>query len=240
MNFPTQNFPTAGNGVFRNLPALAADADPGNTSFTVYSASAQSAPISSNHGRGINPFSSQPKDKVPTAGEGMFINEGAFVDGAAGGYTSFSEISSAGNSRLIAYGGGNGGKGGKLIFNDWATGGTATIQLFGNGNLDLSGMKQEISFGVLDVAGGVITMALGTNDFRIDLSVCLILNASVLTFTFLPRNTTGFEFNRSYTILSAPNLSSFNSEQFVANAMQGVLPTFKIAGNTLEVSYSKA
>lgn len=238
INLPTQYFPTAGNAVFRNLPALNADAAPGNTSFAVYSDSEQSAGNQTAPNGSANPFSTQPKDQVPTAGEGLFINEGASVEGAAGGLTSFSGIASAGNARLIAHGGVKGGQGGKIVFGDWASGGTAHVQLFGNGELDLSGLRQSIGLAVLELAGGMIAMTLGTEAFGLNLTDKLILHSAVVTFSFI-QAPTGFGFNGSYQILAAPNLSCFNESQFVGNALEGISPTFKILGERLEVSYCK-
>ncbi len=68
---------------------------------------------------------------VATAGNGLFIiNSGGvnFIDG-----------SSAGNATLIANPGANGGAGGRISFSLNADdGGTARIELFGNGTLDIS------------------------------------------------------------------------------------------------------
>lgn len=239
INVPTLHFPTAGHGVFRNLPALSAAAAPGNTVFAVYFDSEQSGNSQTTPDGSTNPFSNQPMDKVPTAGDGLFINEGGFTDGASGGFTSFSGIASAGNSRLIAYGGVNGGQGGKIVFSDWTNGGTSYIQLFGNGELDLSWLRQSISIGVLELSGGIIRMTLGAMDLGLTLTDQLILFSSSMAFSFVQESSASFEFNRSYPILTAPNLSCFFENQFIANSLQGVPPAFKIVGNTLEVSYYK-
>ena len=54
------------------------------------------------------------------------------------GVVQFDRRSTAANSTLIANGGTNGEDGGKIQFLNDATGGTAKVKLFGNGNLDLS------------------------------------------------------------------------------------------------------
>ncbi len=93
--------PTAGNGVFYNHPARSEQGDAGCTKFAVY------APYSS---------PTEPISNGPTADSGTFHNFGGKVSGASGGYTEFSETSTAGNATLIAYGGTNGGYGGRVVF----------------------------------------------------------------------------------------------------------------------------
>ncbi|HSF52218.1 MAG TPA: hypothetical protein VLA71_00620, partial [Algoriphagus sp.] len=230
INFPTQHFPTAGHGVFRNLPALNAGAAPGNTAFAVYMDSVQGGNGPTNQDESVNPFTNQPKDKVPTAGDGIFINEGGFVEGASGGFTSFSGVASAGNARLIAHGGINGGNGGQIIFSDWANGGTSHVLLFGNGELDLSELRQSISIGVLELAGGIISMGFGEKMFGLNLTDKLVLNSASVAFNFILKASTSMEFNKSYQVLTAPNLACFNEGQFVGNALDGISPTFKILG----------
>jgi len=100
-----------------------------------------------------------------TAGASVITNEGTSIDGGSGG-TRFAEDATAGNATitaegasgpdgfpadvmfegnsnaenaiLIASGGSNGGAGGLIQFLDTADGGTARVELFGNGTLDLS------------------------------------------------------------------------------------------------------
>jgi hypothetical protein len=73
-----------------------------------------------------------------TAGDGTFTNNGAAVGGAQGGFTYFYDSSTAGNATLIANGGLNGGGGGTILFARQSTLGTARIEVFGNGSLDIS------------------------------------------------------------------------------------------------------
>jgi autotransporter-associated beta strand protein len=78
-----------------------------------------------------------------TAGNGTFTNNGGAVSGAFGGVTVFGQTSTAGNATLIANGGLNGGTGGSIEFLAFSTagtgtGGTARLEVFGNGHLDIS------------------------------------------------------------------------------------------------------
>jgi autotransporter-associated beta strand protein len=56
----------------------------------------------------------------------------------AGGTTSFADNSSAGTATLIANGGSDGGDGGLISFFNESSGGTARVEVFGNGRLDIS------------------------------------------------------------------------------------------------------
>lgn len=71
------------------------------------------------------------------AGNGTFINNGGTFSGAGGGETVFEVGSTAGNATLIANGGLDGGAGGRIGFVS-SRGGTARVEVFGNGNLDTS------------------------------------------------------------------------------------------------------
>jgi autotransporter-associated beta strand protein len=73
-----------------------------------------------------------------TAGNNTFVNNGATASGASGGFTLFGSFSTADSATLIANGGANGGQGGTILFEDNSTGGTSRIEVFGNGNLDIS------------------------------------------------------------------------------------------------------
>ena len=61
------------------------------------------------------------------------------MSGAFGGSVAFGDNASAGDSTLIANGGPAGGpSGGLLELNGNSSGGTARLEVFGNGNLDIS------------------------------------------------------------------------------------------------------
>ncbi len=217
ISLPTDYFPTAGNAVFYNYPALAAGGAAGFTEFAVYDS-----------GKGSN---------VPTAGNGTFFNLGGTQLDAYGGYTSFSGTSSAGNAKLIANSGVNGGNGGRIIFMDDSSGGSASIQLFGNGTLDLSLHYGSLTIDELESNGGIIRSRLGTNLTCINLTKGLSMRKSCVEFVFSGQDQKGFELNTSYTILTAPNLSDFSENQFLAKHFEGIKPTFSIVGNLLQVSF---
>ncbi len=62
----------------------------------------------------------------------------ATASGGFAGETLFIDTGDAGNALLIANGGVNGGDGGSIQFATASTGDTAQVQVFGNGNLDIS------------------------------------------------------------------------------------------------------
>ena len=101
--------PTAGNGIFTNL---------GSPASTV--------------GGGLVVL------HFGTAGDATFINDGATASGGIAGETLFQDTGDAGDAMLIANGGVGGGDGGSIQFATASTGGTARVEVFGNGNLDIS------------------------------------------------------------------------------------------------------
>ena len=220
ISLPTDYYPTAGNGIFWNHPGVVKGAAAGFTEFSVY-------------GTGTG------GSNVPTASDGTLINLGAYTSGAVGGYTTFSGTSTAGNAQLIAIGGTNGGDGGRIVFYDNSSGGAASVQLFGNGELDIGYHTNGLTIGILDLTGGIISTQLGTNVAGLTLSGELILKSTHATFSFWKKDGGGFEFNTPYTILTTPNLSSFTEAQFSGNSVEGVEPTFTIVGNDLQVSFNQ-
>lgn len=219
INLPTDYFPTAGNATVWNHPGVREGAAAGFTEFSVYGT-----------GSGSN---------VPTAGEGIFFNLGAYIAKVAGGYTVFSGTSSAGNATLIAYGGTHGGYGGKIAFYGESSGGSAKVQLFGNGELDIGNHSSGVTIGALELTGGIVTIQLGSAVTALTVSGELKLKSSQATFSFWNKDEGGFAFNTLYTILTSSNLASFTAEQFSGNSIDGVEPTFAIVGNTLQVSFVK-
>jgi hypothetical protein len=107
-----------------------------------------------------------------TAGNGTFTNNGGAVNGALGGETHFfdtstaasgtfttnggavsafvetvfHDTSTAGSATLIANGGLGGGDGGLIIFEHDSLGGTARVEVFGNGTGDSTNGNLDISF----------------------------------------------------------------------------------------------
>jgi autotransporter-associated beta strand protein len=102
-----------------------------------------------------------------TAANGVFINNGGTVSGARGGQTAFSGNSTAGNSTLIANSGINGGLGGTILFIGNSTGGTARVEAFGNGSLDISNhflSPLGVTVGSIEGDGNVF---LGANNLKV-------------------------------------------------------------------------
>jgi autotransporter-associated beta strand protein len=73
-----------------------------------------------------------------SAKRATLTNEGGTVSGAGGGYIVFINQATAANATLIMNGSTNGGAGGSLQFFTGARGGKARVEVFGNGNLDLT------------------------------------------------------------------------------------------------------
>jgi autotransporter-associated beta strand protein len=108
-----------------------------------------------------------------SAGNATIINNGGSTAGGGGGETIFvSDVisdtpraallgsASAGNATLIANGGTNGGQGGAILFRGKSTGGTARIEVFGNGFLDISGRDGPgITVGSIEGDGNVFVGA---------------------------------------------------------------------------------
>jgi autotransporter-associated beta strand protein len=86
-----------------------------------------------------------------------------------GGNTQFLDSSTAGNAILIANGSSVGGNGGAIVFADKSTGGTARVEVFGNGYLDVSSHAASgLTIGSLEGSGkvflGANNLAVGSND----------------------------------------------------------------------------
>ena len=225
-NNGSRYFPTAGSASFYNHPATSADGEAGCTKFALY------PPY---QGKSTN----EPITNVPTAGSAIFYNKGSSVSGAKGGYTQFSDTSTAGNATLIASGGTNGGYGGRIVFYDQSSGGSASVKLFGNGELDIGDHTNGLTIATLELTDGIISTQLGTNVTSLTLSSELILKSKLVTFSFWNKDDGGFEFNTPYTILTSPNLSGFTAAQFCGNSLMDVAPTFTITENNLQVSFKQ-
>jgi autotransporter-associated beta strand protein len=100
-----------------------------------------------------------------TAGNGTVINNGGTFSGAGGGETAFEIGSTAGNATLIANGGLGGGAGGTIEFSS-SRGGTARVEVFGNGNLDTSFHRRAggVTIGSIEGSGLVF---LGSNNVSV-------------------------------------------------------------------------
>jgi autotransporter-associated beta strand protein len=98
-----------------------------------------------------------------TVADGTFIINGGSVAGAGGGKTAFSGFANAEAATLIANGGTGGGEGGQIVFANLSKGGTARIELFGNGTLDISThLQPRIGVTVGSIEGdGIVFLGAG-------------------------------------------------------------------------------
>ena len=104
-----------------------------------------------------------------SATDGIFVNNGPSAAGAEPGETAFVDSSTAASATLIANAGENGNDGGQVSFWDTSTGGTARVELFGNGNLEMSGHDLPgITLGSIEGDGevflGANILTVGAND----------------------------------------------------------------------------
>jgi autotransporter-associated beta strand protein len=91
------------------------------------------------------------------AGQATLINNGATVGGGGGGVTRFIGTSRAGAATLIANAGQSGGEGGVIEFRDRADGGQASVQVFGNGTLQIVNfVRSNVTIGSLEGDGVVL------------------------------------------------------------------------------------
>lgn len=105
----------------------------------------------------------------PSGGNATIINNGGTVSGAGGGFTYFEFDSSADSATLIANSGSDGGSGGTIFFIHQSTGGTARVEVFGNGSLDISNHSDPgVTIGSIEGNGKVFlgdrNLTVGSND----------------------------------------------------------------------------
>jgi hypothetical protein len=101
-----------------------------------------------------------------TAGHATITNQGGLGlnQASSGGATIFGGSSTAGGAILIANGGANGGGGGAILFRGTSTGGTARVEVFDNGDVDISGHQSGVTIGSIEGSGNVL---LGANNLRV-------------------------------------------------------------------------
>jgi|GEM_PF-3308706 len=93
-----------------------------------------------------------------SAGQATLINNGATVAGAGGAITRFAGTSRAGQATLIANTGQSGGEGGVIEFTERGDGVQASVQVFGNGTLQIvNSVKNKVTIGSLEGDGVVFT-----------------------------------------------------------------------------------
>ena len=163
---------TAANGIFTNNGATVSGAGGGFTMFNgaAVAPTAANGTFTNNGGAvsgatgGVTLFFN-----TSTAGNGIFTINGGAVSGAFGGQMVFFDTSTAGSATLIANGGLGGGGGGLIQFQIDSTGGTARVEVFGNGNLDISGHNAPgVTIGSIEGSGlvflGADNLSVGSNN----------------------------------------------------------------------------
>ena len=188
---------TAGNASFTNNAGLkfGATSTAGNATVTnnaevLFFGNSTAGNATFTNAFGIVIFSDE-----ATAGNATFINAGGTVSGTGGGFTVFQAGSTAGNATvitngatvsdafkgenlfegdagnatLIANGGSNGGEGGFIQYRLGCTGGTARVEVFGNGTLDISQHNAPgVTTGSIEGNGlvflGGVNLTVGTNN----------------------------------------------------------------------------
>ena len=164
---------TAANGLFINNSATAVIATGGLTLFWNNSTAANGTFI--NNGGAVTALFGTAGGGATlfvdnaTAANGTFTNNGGTVSGAGGGSTVFHDSSTAASAILVANGGSNGGQGGAIVFADESTLGTAQIEIFGNGSLDISlhdapGMTIDSIHGDGNVLLGANNLTVGSDN----------------------------------------------------------------------------
>jgi hypothetical protein len=160
---------TAGNGTFTNNGGAVSGAYDGYMVFSDTS-TAGNGTFTNNGGAVSGAFGGYTLfTGSSTVGSGIFTNNGGAVGGAFGGFTTFRSISTAGNGTLIANGGSGGGQGGGIFFTQKSKGGTARVEVFGNGNLDISRhINTGVTTGSIEGNGAVFLgankLTVGTNN----------------------------------------------------------------------------
>ena len=194
-NIEFESTSTAGNATFINNGLMkfgntstAGDATINNNGSLVFDGSSTAGNATFTNSGGLIQFGENASD-TPTGGNATFINQdGGFVvlhfgtggdatfinNGAAAtdgfkGETLFQDTDDAGNAVLIANGGLDGGDGGSIQFATASTGGTARVEVSGNGNLDISphdapGVTIGSIEGDGDVFLGANNLTVGTNN----------------------------------------------------------------------------
>jgi autotransporter-associated beta strand protein len=109
-----------------------------------------------------------------SAGNGFFTNNGSTVSDTAGAQMVLTNSATAGTATIVANGGSNGGGGAMVVFSGDSTGEESRLQVFGNGDLDISAHNfPGVTIGSLEGDG---TAFLGANR--------LIVGSNNLTTTF--------------------------------------------------------
>ena len=164
------NSSTAGNGTF-NLGGGTADSASGAFIFFHDSSSAGNGIFTIANGTVGNSFGGEIDFSGSSTAENATItaNGASATGGPFSEFINFDNNATAGNATVIANSGTGGGGGGAITFNDNSTGGTATIKVFGNGQLDISAHNAPgVAVGSIEGDGSVFlgadNLATGTNN----------------------------------------------------------------------------
>ncbi len=154
-------FSTAGNTTFTNHGGVAYQSFQGLTEFSGSSTAGNATFINNGSEVSQAPAGFTAFFDTASADNARIINNGGTFSGANGGFTFFDSSSStfgptAGNATLIARAGQNGGGPGAIQFYNNSEGGTARVELFGDGNLDISeDSKRTVAAGSIEGDGNI-------------------------------------------------------------------------------------
>jgi len=161
---------TAGSATITDNGATASGAGGAFTEFNT-SSTAGSATIVNNAATGTGTFGGLVNFlNTSSAGSATIINNGSTLSAdGTNGTTVFLDSSTAGAATLIANGGTGGGSGGRIDFDGNSDGGTARMEVFGNGKLDISGHNAPgVTIGSVEGSGNVFlganNLAVGSNN----------------------------------------------------------------------------
>ncbi len=161
---------TAGNGTFIINGGSVYGAAPGNIEFGgglsgSGDRTAGNGIFTLNGGEVRGALGGQVSFYFSSGGNATFTVNGGLVEGASPGLLFFAFGSTAENATLIAKVGLNGGRGGDIRFTDESRGGNARVELFGDGDLDISyHYAPGITIGSIEGSGVVF---LGANNLSV-------------------------------------------------------------------------
>ncbi len=156
---------TADHATFTNNPAENGEGG-GEVGFHNDSSAGESTITNNGSTTNIAGYGSAVFEDSSSAENATIINNGSSVERGTGGLTMFTLNTAAGNSTLIANGGTD--EGGFVQFSDNSLGGTARVELFGNGTLDISDHNSPgVTIGSLEGDGlvflGAQNLSIGSN-----------------------------------------------------------------------------
>ena len=158
---------TAGHAQFFNLSSAGYGGNPGIVEFSEHSSAGDGTFTNRN---GANPGLTTFLDNS-TAGSARFTLEGGAAAGLNGGWLQFLDESTAGDARITVSGGvvEDFHSGCYLFFGNRSTGGTARVEVFGNGLVDISRHDDPgLTIGSIEGSGyvglGARQLTVGSND----------------------------------------------------------------------------